>query len=457
MGDTLIQYNKASQHLFTIEEAIGELKKTACVRPFDKVLASYIDRAAKMNSKAFRKFLVGIMKETDATIAPDSHRRVVNNWLKNRTKPSKTSVYKLCFALGLSPKSKEEKGDAHIISLLMARLSGHPTRFGEPPHWRTPSELVYLCGLNLGWTWTHTCEVMEDLQKKKLVDYETKELPAYHFSSEQTDERPREQPLYTEMVYKEGLKLKNEAELEAYLRKNHSLLGEYHNRAYCTLREMINEVFKSGDAAVAFAGDPLEEGGYIAAGKKAERDRKEVLAKRVEKKLAQDAGSETYDEETRLMAERAGWIMDHYVHYLRDEKPVQSKAASQGALKMIQAFWPTETMLKEMIRRKRDVSRAVLVLMFLATRYEHRSWDDDSAYDFDYRSMFVELNVTLQNCGFAPLDPLHPFDWMVIYCLAAESDDEEENPEALTADETLEHFVELLTSDESPFEEKAEW
>lgn len=456
MGDTLIYFNNASQHLFTIEEAIEELKKTACVRPFEKTLAAYVDRAEGRNSKEFKLYLREIMEKTDAIVEPDSHRRVVNNWIKNRTKPNKTSIYKLCFALGLSPKSRDEGGDAHIISLLMSRLSGHPTRFGQPPHWRTPSELVYLCGLNLKWTWTHTCEVMENLRQKGLVDSKTEDLPAYHFSPQYLDDRPRAEPKFTQIVYQEAMQLQNEAQLETYLRENQSLLGEYHNEAYRMLRDMMKMVFDSGDAVAHIGGDPLENGGYIAKGKEDEKDHKDVLTKRVQKKLAQDAGSDTYDKETRLMAERAGWIMDHYMHYLRAEKKNETKAAANEAIrKMIEAFWPTETKLKEMIRRKRDVSRAVLVLLFLATRYEKKSWiadDDDSPYDFDYQSLFTELTATLQTCGFAPLDPLHPFDWMVIYCLAADSDDDEENPDALTTDETLERFVKLLAGDDSPFE-----
>jgi len=295
---------------------------------------------------------------------------------------------------------------------------------------------------------------MEDLRQKGLVDYETEDLPAYHFSPQYLDDRPREQPKFTRIVYQEAMQLQNEAQLENYLRENKPLLGEYHNEAYRVLRDMLNMVFESGDVAAQIKGDPLEGGGYISKGEGNVKEHKDDLAKLVRKKLAQDAGSDTYDIETRLMAERAGWVMDHYVHYLRSEKKNETRAAANETVrKMIEAFWPTETTLKEMIRRKRDVSRAVVVLLFLATRYEKKSWiDDNCAYDFDYKSLFTELSSTLQTCGFAPLDPLHPFDWMIIYCLAADSDDEEENPDALTTDETLERFVKLLAGDDSPFE-----
>ena len=68
--------------------------------------------------------------------------------------------------------------------------------------------------------------------------------------------------------------------------------------------------------------------------------------------------------------------------------------------------------------RKTDVTRKVLILLFLAT---------DAGPDFDeeeeptrdevFQDLYQRLNDMLNLCGFSALDPRAPFDWLILYCI----------------------------------------
>ena len=43
---------------------------------------------------------------------------------------------------------------------------------------------------------------------------------------------------------------------------------------------------------------------------------------------------------------------------------------------------------------------------------------EDEAGDADFETLYTQINALLVDCGFAPLDPRQPFDWMVLFGMA---------------------------------------
>ena len=72
-----------------------------------------------------------------------------------------------------------------------------------------------------------------------------------------------------------------------------------------------------------------------------------------------------------------------------------------------------------MKKRTEDVTRKTLILLFLATD-PGLGWEDDD-YEPDTEEMFQDLysrlNDMLVLCGFSPLDPRSPFDWIILYSI----------------------------------------
>ena len=83
-----------------------------------------------------------------------------------------------------------------------------------------------------------------------------------------------------------------------------------------------------------------------------------------------------------------------------------------------------------MKNRHVDVSRKVLILLFLAT---YDAEDDDVEEYFGYedaeqqktpdetfREFYQSMNAMLKTCGFSKLDPRSAFDWITIFCMCRE-------------------------------------
>ncbi len=94
--------------------------------------------------------------------------------------------------------------------------------------------------------------------------------------------------------------------------------------------------------------------------------------------------------------------------------------------KSIRSGWPEETQLSKMKARETDVTRKVLVLLYLASgggltlNAEEDDFDEDylDDDDVDFEGVRTGMNAMLMECGFAPLDPRQPFDWMVLFGIA---------------------------------------
>ena len=144
-------------------------------------------------------------------------------------------------------------------------------------------------------------------------------------------------------------------------------------------------------------------------------------------------------------------ILSYYLHRDAVTAPAGGNkllSAQKTALKNIAAGWPEETMLSRMKNGQADVTRKVLILLFLAT--DGCSLADDADEDeFEdeeeltraemFESSCDRLNLMLRSCGFRTLDPRNMFDWMVLYAMNVEA--------AYETDERLEDVLSRLFSE----------
>lgn len=207
---------------------------------------------------------------------------------------------------------------------------------------------------------------------------------------------------FTAAVRQEALSLRTEDELARYLREVRHQLGSMHNTAYRHFMDML-ELLEAPDP------DDPDEKRYTT---------REVV--------------ETY--------------LDRRLPSAREGKSLQEKKRS------VLAEWPDEVILSRMRNRRTDVTRKVLILLFLATdgaeapdegwqeEWYDEDWDEGEAADADFRSSCMRLNRMLAECGFRMLDPRSAFDWLTLYCMRVEDGDA--GMDGLN--ERLSHVLEVL-------------
>lgn len=104
----------------------------------------------------------------------------------------------------------------------------------------------------------------------------------------------------------------------------------------------------------------------------------------------------------------------------------KDKSAFSAVQRSIRANWPDEVTISKMKSRELDVTRKVLILLFLATdgsesEFEELDEDEDIlTRDEIFQNVYSRLNRMLLSCGFQQLDPRSPFDWMVLYCICVD-------------------------------------
>lgn len=196
---------------------------------------------------------------------------------------------------------------------------------------------------------------------------------------------------FSPLIRKEVQCCQTEDELREYLRSAAGRLGRLHNTAYKHFSAML-ELLEAPASRVG-----LEERRYST---------REIVKQYLDRKLP---------------SARAG-------------KNLEEKKRS------ILADWPDEVSLSLMKNRRMDVTRKVLILLFLATDDGDDAGDaqqEDALYDADalplsgeeaadaaFRSTLMRLNGMLSDCGYRLLDPRSAFDWLVLYCIRVNGDAE---------------------------------
>lgn len=139
--------------------------------------------------------------------------------------------------------------------------------------------------------------------------------------------------------------------------------------------------------------------------------------------LMRPTGPCTAEEDETYSIER---VVDTYLRMgLPSDRKTSGYSPEQKAIKRL---WPNATAIKNMRNRKADVTRKVLLLLYLVTEglddgaiEESLGWEPpDRTAQLEEHSWNIDL--MLHECGYAPLDPRNPFDWLVLYSLTTDGE-----------------------------------
>ena len=408
---------KATSKRLSLEEAVRQLKETAYVRTVRDTLA----RAAKIpasDGESLKNYLVEALLKTHPETSRNNALTKVSAWLSpNLRSVPKASAIEICFALNLSPDDA-----APLLNCLCE----------EGFHWRDPEEIIFLYAMEHALSYSDALRLRDRMAEKGLLNADKeKDAPPPSRKKPSPDDLPLP---YTERFIEEYAHVTNEAELEDFLREHQRELSELHNTAYnlfCNLLNLLRDPVPNDDAD---------------AGKR--------------KKKEQNA-SEQREEKMSVQE-----IMELYFYRqcvprsTRSAKgdPQKEKALSNALEKEIRMNWPDNTTISKMwnrswdkkLGRRCDVTRKTLILLFLATdggkslygpyrseglrsrnrlrrkpmSEEERLKEERENRQKEFREMYERMDLMLVECGFAPLDPRAPFDWMVLYCMCAEAIDQ---------------------------------
>ena len=240
----------------------------------------------------------------------------------------------------------------------------------EGLHYRNPREIVYIYALVHGMSYPEAKALEADILSRIEKAEESETVAPDSFTS---------------VIRAEVGQLDSIEELTEYIIGARKRLGEMHNSAYAMFNEMMDHLES-----------PELEDWF-------ETDRKYTC----------------------------GEIVRYYLH--KNELPDITDKSRINAMSAIQrsiaANWPSESTLSRMKNRHVDVNRKVMMLLFLATYDVEEDLDTDEFYDLPdpdsdgdeaFREFYQKMNSMLEYCGFSPIDPRSPFDWMILYCLCGE-------------------------------------
>lgn len=368
-------FEQAMNPDMSISEAVAYLKENARIRTLGSVLMKY---AGTEDEKDIRAKLVAGLMENHPESKLDTIQRRVRDWLgnANRTVDKETAI-ELAFILELDLQT----ADAFIATLT-----------DEGFHWRAPRELAYIFAL------THDMKYPEAraLADEAAAVAAKKDGPAVD--------------TMTHVVRAEAENIQTKDELLAYIKEAAPRLGAMHKTAHHMFINMMDVLM-------------LPE--TVVSPKDAEEEKRltvqDLLKPRDEKK---NKDEDEYDD--KITAQK---ILKVYMH--RERVPVNNQNLSVVEM-ALRSNWPTAQLLSQMKKQQIEVSRKVLMLLFLATdgetlrpeldadEYDDDLWfdeEDEDDNDARFRSALVRMQTMLSDCGLRGIDARIPFDWMILYCL----------------------------------------
>jgi len=147
--------------------------------------------------------------------------------------------------------------------------------------------------------------------------------------------------------------------------------------------------------------------------------------KRFLKELAEPGGREAEDSYT---------IEEIVDTYLRMKLPSDRKTSQYDAVrKSIRAYWPNRTDVIDINNRTeysdRKIRKILLLLYVVTEGFVELDLGGEDIYDSEevFQGLFIEhvvrINLMLDQCGLARLEPRNPFDWLILYCLKTDDDE----------------------------------
>lgn len=355
-------YDKAVSEELTIQEAIAFLEQQEKIRTLKEKLERFY------KGKNLRRTLTEGLLHNHPNMSKDSIDRRVRGWLNDGSRSvRKSDAIEICFILKLSIEEADQ---------LVAFISE------EGLHWRNPDEIVFIFALKQGMDYLEALELNSQMS---LLLTQVKEKKVLSKDS------------FTPIIRTEISALNTKEELADYLQHAAGRLGRCHNNAYRLFMEML---------------DALEHPQFYESLERAELFEEEHLTIR-------EILKEYFYENNVLYAKEIVRESKKENSRLKDEE----KRVFSAIQKNVSASWPDETTLSKMKSRKVDVTRKVLILLFLATD-QGMDADEDIEEELTEEEIFEDLygrlNDMLILCGFQTLDPRNPFDWLILYCICVQ-------------------------------------
>ena len=303
-------------------------------------------------------------------------QKLIDGLMRNSPAANRDAVSKKVGNWMTGRTNTVSKQDAFVLCQILGLKLEETDEFlklvtGEGLHWRDPEEIIWGYAILQGLDYGQTAALLERVRTGRKP---AKAAPPPAPGSFTGDVREKLQPVLN----------RSGEELLAYLTREQDYLGSFHNTAY--------RLFM-GYMKLLESGSP--EGGTNAEGKMTSRDILEVYLYRQLVPVARREGAKERD-------------------------------AFSEVQRSIRMNWPDEATISKIKKRELDVTRKVLVLLFLATdgsasEFEELDEDEDIlSRDEIFRNLYTRLNRMLQACGFQLLDPRSPFDWMILYCICVD-------------------------------------
>lgn len=334
------------------------------------------------------KLTEGLAELTDEE--KDQTARKVRNWINGKNLPkNRETVFQICFVLKLT-----EADSSKVLGMLS----------DTGIHYRNPKELACAYALRAGLPYQKAAELAE-----RAVEI----FSAVNSAEGGDEDRVRTiQRGYTRQLQALFEQVTDEESFFAFIREHGKELGRLHDTAYCKFMELLELLQRP-------LGNVGEEEAYF-----------------------------TLDQ-----------VMEQY---LRMHVPLQMRGKRSGSVskraataeltalqKLVKRCWPNEAELVRMRKRKEDVSRKTLLLLYLATEafdaggeeaedyYDLEDLEEDADTMLEIR--WKRMDLFLDTYGMNHLDPGNPFDFLVLYALRASGDD--------SVQERMDQMLDFLFSD----------
>lgn len=407
-------------HMTSTRDATRVLLEYRQYRTFGDTLRAFA------NNSEPKRMLVDALLLWNPSDKRDSVDRKVRNWLSGKTQSiDKHTAFILCRILELSLEKANE----------FLKLST-----GEGIHWRQASDIVWSYAIVHQLSPESTLALLEKAQALEADPDKT---------------APASPNAYTASVYEklQNVLYQSEDDLLAFLKAEQANLGALHNTAYEQFMRsltLLEQGFADADVENLFREMTQQE-----------KRQKEADARSRRETACKEAGAphspltiSDLDGDTELFRPESLSSRDILETYLyRSLVPVSDRAARKNSdpyaaiRRSIRQSWPDAFTLSRMKNRQIDVSRKVLILLFLATDGSGTAFEgmdeDEALYTEDdlFQDVYTRLNLMLTSCGFLQLDPRSAFDWMVLYCISA--------GDLWASDERLQSILQQMFPEES--------
>lgn len=394
------------------EELINFMENGFICRTFkDTITQFYIEYENKKQGKGEVKRFLSARLSDMTKISYDNMSRNVRNWMNGINIPQREQLFQMCFALEL---------DESRASQLLASISDTGI------HYRNPEELVYAFGLRQKMSYGETVQLKNEIMEKY---YQNKKDA---FSSEKN----REAKIYTRQIQRKFLdEVHTVEDLKQFFEENSGVFGKIHEAAYDEFMRMLKLLQNPETDFEAYWMQYLKE----STGYSEEERQKEV--ERIKQDLKKKSVEEIIEEYLRMYVPKN----------TSRKKTGEGKRNYTYLQRVIKKNWPSESIISKMKTKEMDVSRKVLLLLFLLTEeFEvsdliNREQEDDIFSDLDEGDEYlsdlgemedandrmerriVQLNLFLEAYGMNQLDPGSAFDCFVLYALKASYDGDEDN------------------------------